>query len=91
MGYMNPLLKLPAAQKILALPDSPEKRLLEQLLREMRADALVTAEKSWRKRKGLIGAYWLAVATYCRHIAILLSRRRRRAANDDQVEERRAA
>jgi hypothetical protein len=91
MGYMNPLLKLPAAQRILALPDSPEKRLLEQLLREMRADALVTAEKSWRKRKGPMAAYWLAVATYCRHIAILLKRRRLAAANDDRAYERRVA
>lgn len=78
MGYKNPLLMLPAAQKILALPDSPEKRLLEQLLRDLRADALETAEKSWRKRKGPMANYWLSTATYCRHIAILFSRRRKK-------------
>lgn len=56
MGYFNPLLRLPSAQKILALPDSPQKRLLEQLLRELRADADRVAEESWRRRKGIMGA-----------------------------------
>lgn len=74
MGYFNPLLRLPAAQKILALPDSPEKRLLEQLLRELRADADQVAEESWKRRKGIMGAYWRAVSTYARHCAHAFSR-----------------
>lgn len=69
MGYVNPLLQLPAARKILALPDSPEKRLLEQLLRELRLDANTEAENAWRRRKGPMAAYWRAVATYARHLA----------------------
>lgn len=75
MGYVNPLLQLPAARKILALPDSPEKRLIEQLLRELRAQADKDAEASWRKRKGPMAAYWRAVATYARHAAHTFSRR----------------
>ena len=75
MGYLNPLLKLPAARAILARPDSPEKRLLEQLLRELRADADREAENAWKRRKGPMAAYWRAVATYARHVAILCRRR----------------
>lgn len=75
MGYHNPLLALPAAQKIIALPPSPEKALLEQLLREIRGEADSLAEQSWRKRKGPMAAYWRAVATYARHIAIIFGKR----------------
>lgn len=73
MGYENPLLKLPAAQKVLALP--PEQRApLEALMRELRADADKLAEESWRKRKGPMAAYWRAVSTYARHVAHMLSK-----------------
>lgn len=80
MGYFNPLLRLPSAQTILALPDSPQKRLLEQLLRELRADADRVAEESWRRRKGIMGAYWRAVSTYARHCAHAFSRATARGA-----------
>lgn len=73
MGYVNPLLKLPAAQKLMTLP-AEQRRELEQLLRELRADADLQAEQSWRKRKGPMAAYWRAVATYARHVAHALSR-----------------
>lgn len=69
MGYFNPLTQLPAAQAILALPDSPEKRLLEQLLREIRHQANAEAENAWKRRKGPMAAYWRAVSTYARHLA----------------------
>jgi hypothetical protein len=73
MGYLNPLLKLPAAQKLLSLP--PEQRApIEALLRELRADADKLAEQSWKKRKGPMAAYWRAVATYARHLALVISR-----------------
>lgn len=68
MGYENPLLKLPASQKLLALP--PDQRaLIEALMRELRADADRLAEQSWIKRKGPMAAYWRAVSTYARHVA----------------------
>ncbi len=57
MGYINPLLRLNAAQQLLELP--PEQRAaLASLLRELRADADRQAEHAWRKRKGPIGVPW---------------------------------
>lgn len=73
MGYINPLLRLPAAKRLLALP--PDQRAaIEALLRELRADADREAENAWKRRKGPMAAYWRAVSTYARHIAHMLSR-----------------
>lgn len=69
MGYKNPLMKLPAMRKLMALPPSPEKVLLEQLLREIRAMANDEAERSWRLRKAPMASYYRVVSTYARHIA----------------------
>lgn len=74
MAYINPLLKLPAARKIAALPPSPEKLLLVQLLRELRDDANELAEKSWAARKAPMAAYWRACATYCTHFSRVFGR-----------------
>jgi hypothetical protein len=71
MGYINPLLRLPAAQKLLALP-AEQRAPIEALLRELRADADREAENAWRRRKGPMAAYWRAVATYARHTAHML-------------------
>lgn len=77
MGYINPLLRLSAAQQLLELP--PEQRAaLASLLRELRADADRQAEHAWRKRKGPMAAYWRAVATYARHTAHALRGRLRK-------------
>ena len=73
MGYFNPLLKLPAAQKLLALP-AEQRTVIEQLMRELRAEADSLAEESWRKRKGPMAAYWRACSTYARHIAHALTK-----------------
>lgn len=73
MGYENPLLKLPAAQKLLALPPD-QRQVIEALMRELRADADHQAEASWKKRKGPMAAYWRAVSTYARHVAHALSK-----------------
>lgn len=73
MGYLNPLMRLPAARKLMALP--PDQRaLIEKLLRELRADADREAENAWKRRKGPMAAYWRAVSTYARHIAHMLSK-----------------
>lgn len=72
MGYINPLLRLTAAQQILELP-SEQRAALANLLRELRADANRQAEHAWRKRKGPMAA-WRAVATYARHTAHALGK-----------------
>lgn len=73
MGYLNPLMRLPSAKKLMALP--PEQRApMEALLRELRADADREAENAWKRRKGPMAAYWRAVSTYARHIAHMLSK-----------------
>ena len=73
MGYLNPLLRLPAGRKLLGLPDE-DRRRIEAVMRELRDQANDEAEKAWRRRKGPMAAYWRAVATYARHIAHALSK-----------------
>jgi len=70
----NPVLALPAAQKILDLP--PEiRRPLGILLRELAQQADEQAEHAWRKRKGIQAAYWRAVCTYAKHLARVIDPR----------------
>lgn len=73
MGYLNPLMRLPSAKKLMALP-SEQRAPMEALLRELRADADREAENAWKRRKGPMAAYWRAVSTYARHIAHMLSK-----------------
>lgn len=68
MGYENPLLRLPATKRLMALPRE-QREPLEALLRELRADADREAENAWKRRKGPMAAYWRAVSTYARHVA----------------------
>lgn len=73
MGYVNPLLRLPATRRLMALPVE-QRAPLEALLRELRAEADREAENAWKRRKGPMAAYWRAVATYARHVAHALSK-----------------
>ncbi|MHB0820084.1 hypothetical protein ACYCFK_17640 [Stutzerimonas stutzeri] len=73
MGYLNPLLKLPAGKALLQLPAADRARL-EAVFRELRDQANAEAENAWRRRKGPMAAYWRAVSTYARHLAHALSR-----------------
>jgi hypothetical protein len=68
MGYRNPLLQLPAG-KALAARTADHRAPIEALLRKLRHQANVEAEKAWAKRKGPMAAYWRAVSTYARHTA----------------------
>lgn len=71
----NPILLLPASQKILALPIEI-RRPLGELLRELATDAGLRAENAWARRKGIMAAYWRAVSTYAKHIAHAIDPRR---------------
>lgn len=73
MGYVNPLLELPAGQALLNLP-LQDRRRISKVLRELRHQANDEAERSWSKRKGPMAAYWRAVSTYARHLAHALDR-----------------
>ena len=71
----NPVLLLPASQRLLALP--PEQRkIIADLFSEIVVDARSRAQVSWRRNKGPMAAYWKAVGAYAHHIRNVL-----RAAN----------
>ncbi len=64
----NPLLRLPAAAGIAALP--PEaKTALRILLLDLHRDAAARAQHCWRKNKAPMAAYWKAVSVYAKHAA----------------------
>lgn len=62
-GLHNPVVTLSGFQRLLQLPPSV-KALLRDLLREIRAEALANADKSWNKHKAPMAYYWLIVAAY---------------------------
>lgn len=64
----NPVLRLPAAKSILALPVET-RRPLGLLLRQLAADASDEAQRSWKANKGIMAAYWKAVSVYAKHLA----------------------
>lgn len=73
MGYLNPLLSLPAARALLTL-DEKSRAALAALMLELRRDANIEAERAWKRRKGPMACYWRAVSTYARHVAHVLRR-----------------
>lgn len=67
----NPLVKLPAAQRVAELP--PEARAaLKALLIEIRNDCRSNAAESWRKHKAPMAAYWKAQGVYANHAQRLI-------------------
>ena len=69
----NPLLRLPAAQRIGNLPE-PMRAELALLLKELALDARDHAEASWRKHKAPMAAYWKAVSVYAMHLSRIVRR-----------------
>jgi len=67
----NPVLALPAARALQALP--PEVREhLAQLLGELAADAQGRATVAWQTHKAPMAAYWKACAVYSGHLRRVL-------------------
>ena len=64
----NPILALPAARRVAALPD-PARALLAALLRDLADDAAQRAQDCWRRHKAPMAAYWKACSVYARHLA----------------------
>jgi hypothetical protein len=63
----NPVLGLPAIQRMLALP-ADQRDVLAALLSDLTIDARSRAQESWRRNKGPMAAYWKAVGAYSHHI-----------------------
>ena len=66
----NPLMALPGAAAIAALP--PDARAaLRTVLVDISADARARAEKCWKQHKAPMACYWKAVAVYAGHASRL--------------------
>ncbi|MGY5812034.1 hypothetical protein ACXHXG_30580 [Rhizobium sp. LEGMi198b] len=64
---INPVLRLPAAQRLAALPDDVRAEVAA-IFKELSADARERAQSSWKRNKGPMAAYWKAVGAYATHI-----------------------
>jgi hypothetical protein len=67
----NPVLALPAAQRLLEAP-ADVRQLLRDLLLDLAADARVRAAECWRRHKAPMACYWKAVSVYSGHLARVL-------------------
>lgn len=64
----NPVLGLPSARLFAALPlDS--RMALAAFLSELRRDAAVRAQQSWKSHKAPMALYWKVVAVWAGHLA----------------------
>lgn len=64
----NPVLDLPATQRLIALP-APIRAHLREVLLDMHRDAADRAQTCWRKHKAPMALYWKAVSVYAGHFA----------------------
>lgn len=65
----NPILGLPAAREALAALPIDQAEALRTVLLQIQAQAKEKERESYAKRKGPMTSYWMAVGTYCKHIA----------------------
>lgn len=63
----NPILALPAMERIRALPPEAREALMAVLC-DIHVDAAERAEHAWRTRKAPLAAYWRACSVYAGHI-----------------------
>lgn len=70
----NPLLALPEARELLAMPECPHCRFRARfygLLRAIVVKSRADAQKSWAQNKGPMALYWKCVGVYAYHVARL--------------------
>ena len=67
MSYRNPILDLPAAQRLAELPDDA-RDALKAILIDLSSECAARADMSWRRGKAPMAAYWHAAGVYARHI-----------------------
>lgn len=70
----NPLVLLPAAQRMNDLPEA-SRAALRALLLDLRDDARARAKKAWFTHKAPLAVYWKVVSVYAYHLARLLAPR----------------
>lgn len=68
MSYTNPILALPAMERVATLPVEA-RSALAAILRDLGDDCAQRAEKSWTQNKAPMAAYWKSAGVYARHIA----------------------
>lgn len=68
LDVRNPVLRLPAAQQILDMPVE-QRRPLGILLRQLADQANSEAERSRKRNKHMMFAYWKVAAVYIKHVA----------------------
>ena len=68
LDVRNPMLSLPAMERLLAL-DAASKEALRAVLKDVASDARLRADKCWKTHKAPMAAYWKAVAVYAGHTA----------------------
>lgn len=68
----NPVLALPSAKRLQALPLDSRAALRSTLL-DMRDDARARAAECWARHKAPMACYWKAVSVYANHLARALS------------------
>lgn len=73
----NPLLRLPATQRIGELPE-PMREELALLLKELAGDARERADTSWRSHTAPMAAYWKAVSVYAMHLSRIVRPQRKK-------------
>ncbi len=67
----NPVLALPSARKLAALP-ADQRQAIALVLDDLARDARARAQASWLKNKGPMAAYWKAVGAYAGHMRKVL-------------------
>lgn len=73
MGFKNPLLDLSEAHEILKLP-TEQREVIAKLLDGLRKKCADDAQRSWRRNKAPMAAYWKINAVYIRYMAHALRR-----------------
>jgi uncharacterized membrane protein len=68
----NPILALPAAQELLALP-MEQRQILKRLLRQLKAQCREQEANAYARRKGPMVAYYMASGTVAGHIANVMA------------------
>lgn len=64
----NPVLTLESVRKLQTMPLEVQ-GILREVLLDIRKESLANADKSWKKHKAPMAAYWKAVGVYSGHIA----------------------